>query len=437
MTTAFHRRSSPSLVHELLALMLASALFVPVRSETTTVLDSAKLEGRPVRTIIFAGKYRLRQVILRNEIDSRPGALFNWKRLSRDRRKIEGLGIFASTRADAAAAGDSVDIRFHLQEVWTLLPLASIGSTDGRLDWSIGLSERNLLGYYLQAAILYRRYENRNSGYLTLSWLRAFGEDIAVTVAMSRRREVEPLTFRAGSGDFDYLNKTLALGVGRRLHERLYASLSGGYSRENWSLLGAPAAGLPTTIDYPRYFVAGAVSIGRVYYEHFFYDGWDMGQDLAVINERPQGNWDKWRHVASFRLYRIFGFTNLAVRLQAQTSSADERVQPFAVSGDFNIRGYRSEIERGDHLLFGNIEWRQRVLDRKVLYVQTAMFIDGGFIWGRFRRASDAAHHPYWSVGGGLRGSIKQFLGRVGRLDLAFSPRDGDWSVYLATSQFF
>lgn len=85
----------------------------------------------------------------------------------------------------------------------------------------------------------------------------------------------------------------------------------------------------------------------------------------------------------------------------------------------------------------GNFETRWRTLDTRVLYGQFAAFVDYGSIWGRSRRLGDAIAAPYYSVGVGIRGSIKQFLGRIGRLDVALNPRDGSFSLYLSTSQFF
>ncbi len=101
------------------------------------------------------------------------------------------------------------------------------------------------------------------------------------------------------------------------------------------------------------------------------------------------------------------------------------------------MRGTPEKIERGDHALIGNFEARWRTLDTRVLYGQLVTFVDYGAIWGRGREISDAFADPYYTVGVGIRGSIKQFLGRVGRLDVALNPRDGSISLYLSTSQFF
>ncbi len=398
-----------------------------------------EIAGKPIRSIAFEGKFKLRRYILHRELTVAVGDSLDLESLDHDRRRIESFGIFSKVEPRLETDGDSVDVIFNLREVWTLLPLVAIGSTDEKLDWSLGVAERNLLGFYVQSAVLFRRYEGKNSGFFSITAPRAFGKDLSLSLALSDQREIEPLSTHGLRADYDYQHKAISAAVGRRLHEQIYSYISGGYDRENWTWRDQPVdrTHFPTTIDYPRYVVGTGVVLGRVYYDHYFYTGVDLSNDLALINERPAGRFEKWRYSISARGYQIVGPVNLAGRIAMRTSSADERVQPYSVSGEANVRGYSDKIERGDRLLTGNFEVRFEFWDRKLFYGQLAAFADYGAIWGRGRSASDAFAEPYWSIGAGLRGAIQQFLGRIGRLDVALNPRTGEVRYYLSTAQFF
>ncbi len=413
----------------------ASVCAQPVSGE---VSDTAGLSTKTIRHIDFTGKFKLRRYILYREIDSAPGQPLDLELLERDRRKIDGFGIFSRVDSYLIPDGDSVDIEFDLREVWTLLPMVAFGRTDGKLDWSVGVHERDFLGFYLQTVVLYRRFEGRNSGHITAIFPRFLGKDLAVGFALAQQREIDPLNFHGTRYEYDYLRKAVSGSLGHRLKERLYIQGYVGYDRENWQLISADTAGLAVnSIDYPRYSVGAGAVIGRVYFDRYFYDGDDVSIDVAAINELAQGRFSKWRLSVTGRKYIIQDAFNVAMRVRLQTSSADERIRPYAISGESNVRGTQEKVERGDHAIIGNLETRWRTLDTRVFYGQLVVFVDYGAIWGRGRKFNDAFAEPYYSVGAGIRGSIKQFLGRVGRIDIALNPRDGSVSLYLSTSQFF
>lgn len=401
-------------------------------------IDTTALETKTIRYVDFAGKFKLRRYILYREIDSKAGHPLNLALLERDRRKVDGFGIFSRVDTYVIPDGDSVDIEFDLREVWTLLPMVALGRTDGKLDWSVGVHERNLLGFYLQVVVLYRRYEERNSGHLSATFPRFLGKDIALGFTIAQQREIDPLQFHGVRYDYDYLRKAISFSLGHRLREKLYVQGYVGYDREHWQLLADDTLGLAVkTIDYPRYVVGAGAVVGRVYYDRYFYIGEDISSDLSLIKERDATNFNEWRYALTGRKFIIKEPFNFAFRARFLTSSGDERVQPYAISGESNVRGQREKEERGDHALIANFETRWRTLNTRIFYGQLVAFADYGSIWGRGKSAGDGLKDPYYSLGVGIRGSIKQFLGRVGRIDLALNPRDGTVAFYLATSQFF
>ncbi len=159
--------------------------------------DTVGMSAKTVRHIDFTGKFKLRRYILYREIDSKSGQPLDLEILERDRRKVDGFGIFSRVDTYLIPDGDSVDIEFELREVWTLLPLVALGRTDGKLDWSVGVHERNFLGFYLQTVVLYRRFEGRNSGHIAATFPRFLGKDLAVGFAVAQQREIDPLQFHS------------------------------------------------------------------------------------------------------------------------------------------------------------------------------------------------------------------------------------------------
>lgn len=434
VTAALKKIDSTSLLIACTAFLCAA----PATKAETGQDSLAQLAGKPIRKIEFEGKFRLKRFILEHEIDSRPGQQLDLELIERDTRKIDGLGIFSQVDTYVVPEGDSVDIRFELREVWTLLPLVSIGRTDGKLDWALGVHERDFFGYYTQLAFLYRRYEGKNSGSLFVNFPRFAGTDYSVGLGISERKEIDPLSYHGVLYDYDYLAKAVSASVGYRFSENVYAAVSGGYDRENWQLKSEDSLGvLVREVDNPRYYASSTIVLGRIYANHYFYYGHDLGFDVAAIHEQPDGRFNKWRWSVTARRYTIWGALNLALRARYQNSTKDERVSPYSISGEANVRGYADKIERGDAALTANAELRLAFWDRRLFYGQFAGFVDYGAIWGRAKSFGDAIADPRWSIGLGIRGAIRQFLGRIGRADFAYIPEDNEFAIYLSASQFF
>jgi outer membrane protein assembly factor BamA len=430
-----------------LFLTVLTLLSSPAKSELTLRQAGAgkSMQGLPIRSIQFRGDFKLRTYILHREIDSRVGQPYDSALVERDRKKIDGLGIFSEVEPVITDSNDSVNIDFELKEVWTLLPLLSISRTDDGFDWLVGASEKNLLGLYLRSAVFYRRFEGENSYGLSGSFPRAFGKDLALGWSVGESREVDRFATRDAetdslmAADYRYLNKYISLSGGIRLSEKVYASTFVSYNRENWTVKNGQTTppGLRKVYDFPRYSLGGGVTLGRVYYDDYFYEGADFGTALSLINEQPDGSFSKWRLGFVGRTYVLLGNFNLALRAVYQISSADERVMPYYISGSLNVRGFADKAERGDYFLGGNAEIRWRSFESRLFYTQLVAFTDVGSVWGRLHKFSDAISNPYFSVGCGVRLAIKRFLGNIGRADLAVNTKTGALEYYLSAYQFF
>jgi outer membrane protein assembly factor BamA len=446
LTMANHIRSR--LITTIIVLFSLVLLLLTLQTPTARADSStAVTEYRPpvVRSIEFEGDFKLKRFILQREIDSRVGESFDTLLVDRDRKKILSLGLFSEVIPEVKRSGDSVDVVFYLKEVWTLWPLIQVGRSDDSFDWMLGVREKNLLGYYVSSMVYYRRYESENSYGLSINLPRAFGKDLLLGFDLGDQRQVDPLGVvdeNSGeiiSADYRYLNRHLYARAGTRVHEKLYIRSFVGYNRENWTVKNDATRPkeLRPFYDYPRYSIGAAATLGRTYYNDYFYEGHDLTASITVIHEQPEGRFSKWRLNLLGRYYLIHGPFNFAFRSQLGTSSRDERVPPFYISGVSNVRGFVDKIERGDHLWTGNAEIRLKGLESSLFYTQIVAFADAGVIWGRYRPFSYAWDDPYVSVGGGIRVGLKSFLARIGRFDVAIDTRTGDLKYYLGANQFF
>ena len=400
--------------------------------------DIASSAGKVIRSIRYKGKFKLKASILNREIDSRPGQRLDSKRLERDRKKIDGLGVFSEVRPEITEDGDSVDIVFSLTEIWTLTPLLSAGKTDDSFDWMVGAHERDLAGYLCNVRGFYRRFEGEYSYVLDVILPRTLGRDFLVGFSAAYEGQKDLIIIDDVETTYRYRNRLFAVDLGFRASEKVYPSLFAGYSRENWSLVSPaePPALARRELDYPRYMFGAALNLGRVYSDHFYFEGAQLTSGWTLIRELPGNRFEKWRLQLTGRGFVVIYDINLCARLQYSTSSSDERVPPYALSGSSNVRGYRDKYDRGDHFLGCNLEARKKLIETKHWYSQAALFVDGASLWGRYRDASEALRNPYWSFGGGLRLALKRWP-RLGRADVIFNTSTRSWTYYLSSSQFF
>ncbi len=431
-----HQKGLRWLIFALLFLIATSL------SLAETLTQSAELAvdstGKIIRSISYQGKFKLKTSILSREIDSRSGEEFSGRRLERDRKKIDGLGIFSEVRPEVTVTGDSVDIVFNLKEVWTLTPFVSFGKTDDSFDWLVGIQERDLGGYLYGVRGAYRRFEGEDSYGFDIMLPRALGRDIFAGFGAAQEGQKELVLIDSIETTYRYLSKYIAANLGLRVSEKVYPGLFFGYSRENWLLVAPaqPSLRARREIDYPRYFLGTALSLGRVYYDHFYFEGMQLTSSATLVRELPGNHFNKWRLQFTGRGYMVRYDINFCGRLQYSTSSRDERMSPYALSGSYNVRGYHDNHDRGDRFLGCNVEARRKLIETRHWYSQAAIFVDAASLWGRYRGASEALRDPYWSFGAGLRLAFKRWP-RLGRADVIFNTTTRSWTYYLSSSQFF
>ncbi len=401
------------------------------------------VSAQEIASVSFDGKYRVREWILRNEIDLHEGDIFDPETWEFDRKRLASLGIFSEVSSDTSTSEAGMDIRYTLREVWTLIPLVNLNGEIDNINIDIGLTEKDFLGLYMETGFLYSHFENRNSFSMWLNWPRAFGTKYLFGIAGFNRRSREP----AESSDeiyryyYDVQRTGGSISLGKRLAERLVIGGNISYQNEHYEL--ETDSILPLTLPLKReqrsIRPSANMTLGRVYYDDFFYDGRDLfvRGDLIAF-DLDDYKFKYWMTSIQARNYiDIGGKWNVCNRIVLGISRIRNVLPTFAVSGFSNIRGTLDRVRRGNEIYYGNNELRFRAYQNRWLHSQLIAFVDFGSAWEKKKSVREIIETSLLTYGVGLRFGLVRFYKAIGRADIAFNTTDGSMTLYMSAGQFF
>lgn len=399
--------------------------------------------ARTVEEVRFTGDFKTQEWVLRNEIDLTEGSEFDLETWTLDRKRLATLSIFSKVESDTHHTSTGLIIEYRLDEVWTLIPLLNVGGEIDNLDIDIGILDKNFLGTYIEPGFIYSYFEDRSSYSWWLNMPRLLSRYYSVSLSFARKHSREPADRLGERYAFEYDRKrtVAATGVQRRFSEMFLAGLGFQYSRERYTLL--PDTLEPINLEPERDQVklkySAGVTFGRVYYDNFFFDG----QEIAVIGELFSYDRDDYRpkffnvymHASSFvSLNDRFNFCN---KFFFGTSKTAELLPLYAVSGHSNIRGEEDKVRRGSKIYFSNNEIRMRAIQNSWLHSQLAAFVDFGYAWDDKQSVKSLIEESYLTYGIGARLALVRFYNAIGRADVAFNTRTGEYTYYISAGQFF
>jgi hypothetical protein len=111
---------------------------------------------------------RTRPSTVRSQLLFAPGSRWSHARAHETARNLRGLDYLDPIRVEARPEGDSAVAVVETRDLWTMTPRFDIASADGRRVGSIGLSDRNVLGYGKSLSFFYNDDANgisRHIGY--------------------------------------------------------------------------------------------------------------------------------------------------------------------------------------------------------------------------------------------------------------------------------
>jgi outer membrane protein assembly factor BamA len=399
--------------------------------------------AQQVMNVVFSGKFRVKEGILLNEIDMKNGCPFSEEQWALDQKRLASLAIFSEILSDTVSTPGGIAVHYYLREVWTLIPRLDIGGEIDKIDIDVGLSDKDFLGLYLEPGILYSHFESRDSYRAWLSYPRAFGTRNSAGVSWSRTHTLEPADIRGEVYRYGYdVRRTTIRGVaGKRISERLMCVIGLSFQNECYRIkpYAVEPRTLPDSLRQKKIRLSGGVTLGRVYYNNFFFDGraLTMGGDLIALDRegyKPK-HWLLYLEASNYTDIRTIW--NICSRVFFGTSGTNEILPPYAITGLSNVRGAEDRIRRGDNVYFANGEVRLKVYQDKWFHGQLVVFVDVGDAWEDELSSREIADESYVTTGFGVRLGHRRFYNAIGRVDFAYNTNNSAWTVYISAGQFF
>lgn len=414
----------------MLLMLVLLCLSAAARQEQDLELNSnmsAELDWTEwrVRRVSCSGLVHADSIVILRELELQTGSGYSDALLQEDALAVKNTGLFARLviSVEADTSDESVDINYAVTERPRFLAYPIVSPTD-ELEWvyGFGLMNRNLggKGRRLDLEAEYGNHLNY-SLQLVEPWL--FGVRNPVSIYLNRRIADN------ATGDYERRSSEVVIGY-RHFFEK---ELSLGFLPW-WQevVIHDDNADKPYTVN-PR---------GRDTFGGFTLDLNHNTTDLYVYperggrshlmvsafglagNEQPAGT----RLWASRSRFRSLGKGRvLALNLAAEATAG--RIGDYYkhyLGGRSGVRSGQSGDWPGGSLLFGNLELRLPLIDRRVYFKKidialgAVLFADAGLVWEeRFHGDQLAAG----AVGLGLR-VFAPFID-VGRLDLAWSLERG------------
>ncbi len=399
--------------------------------------------AQQVTDVTFSGKFRIKERILRNEIDMKTGCQFSEEQWDLDQKRLASLAIFSEVLSDTVFTPGGIAVHYYLKEVWTLIPRLDIGGEIDNIDIDIGLSDKDFLGLYLEPGFLYTRFESRDSYRAWLSYPRAFGTRNSISLSFARTHTHEPADFRGEvyRYSYDVRRTTISCAAGKRFSEKLMCVIGLSFQNERYRIKPYAAAPrtLPDSLRQQKIRPSGRVTLGRVYYDNFFFDGRAlmMGGDLIALDwegYKPK----HWLFYLEARNYIDIKTTwNICNRVFFGTSRTNDILPPYAITGLSNVRGTEDRIRRGGNMYFANSEIRLKAYQDKWFHGQLVVFVDVGDAWEDKLNLKAIVDESYLTGGFGVRLGHRRFYNAIGRVDFAYNTNDSAWTIYISAGQFF
>jgi len=149
-----------------------------VRTITIQINDVFQDSDGAVFRAANALKVNTRESVVRQELRIKEGDLYDQFKIDESARFLRILPFFRAVNITPTFDGEFVDLLVRVQEQWTLLPQLSVGIGGGPNDsQTIGLIERNLLGFGKRLELVYGKDEGREKIEAVWDDLRVAGTD--------------------------------------------------------------------------------------------------------------------------------------------------------------------------------------------------------------------------------------------------------------------
>ncbi|MSQ82905.1 MAG: hypothetical protein EXR77_08315 [Myxococcales bacterium] len=421
-------------VHELASEATPSA---PAGDSTACALESAGPAAPPpaaftpvwpcrIDSVEISGLWRTADFIVLGELPWTEGQVVTLAQWELASARLWNTGLFSKVQATLVRRAGKTVALVALEERWTINLLFSFAVVAQRSQaspalrgasgpaangsstwWSVGLSDLNLGGRFIEAAATYEQFNAFTGGLAFIRAHRFLGRRMDATLLweyLARPRVGFADRRQRLRGELNQLAMDDHLRFGGRLDLQRDGIFDAGDTVPN-----LPASSATALLDV-------GVRYGRVDIVRVRQQGASLEVRAAVGRSEVAGqhlsHGQGWLQALAYVLVGVRG--NVAGRLQAGMQSAAPPQLQFFIGGLNEVRGVRDSYLRADRFVLANLEVRTVLYDAMWLAVVPAVFIDAAVANDAQRGATLLA-----STGGGVRLLVPRFVRTGLRVDVA------------------
>lgn len=329
----------------------------------------------------FLGTKRLNKHFLEKLIYSKKGALLDSIELKEDIRILDQLNGVSKAKFEVIRKEDNaVDVHFIITENITLIPNASIWTTDEVGSYRIGLYESNFLGKNNVIGGYYQ-YNGFHSYGFHFRSPQLFSPQHGIEVNLQRLISKEPIYFSTQSANYKYANTSVELIGNYRVDLKNEVRAGVSFLNEKYNYIeGTTSSEIPQSLSIDKRLLKLEYRFDNLEYDYYLVNGFksNLFVQLVVSGNKFQ---DKfvigWNDLLFYKKVGKEGNWTSRLRLGLSTNN-NSPFAPFSVDNNLNLRGVGYMIDRGTGSIVFNTEFRQTLFEKNWFVLQGNAFVDSG-----------------------------------------------------------
>ncbi len=376
--------------------------------------------SQEVVSIRYEGLEKTKRSYIDQFVTFKVGEKLDSSRVLMVRQQLVNLEMFSDVRYEIGAVDRGVEVTYHFQELYTLLPIFSFGGIEENFWIQAGASEANLGGQGNKLTTYYQYYD-RSSFAAHLTFDRIRQTRWGLNVNLIKWSTLEPLFFANQTVEYEYDNYTLGFDVIRHSSFRDRIEIGGAFFTEDYrKFTSGVFEGAPEKVSKRKILAKATFVWDRVNYFYFYLDG--IHNQLNIQSVQSLDNDPEFYIVFNDLkgFWRIAEKGNIATRLRLGLSTNEvSPFAPFVLDSYLNIRGVGNRVDRGTGAIILNAEYRHSFVDKQKVAVQGVLFSDSGSWRNPGGNFSDFTQKENLVIfaGGGFRFIHKKIYNAILRVD--------------------
>lgn len=396
-----------------------------------------------IDSIRFIGSKKMDKTFLYHQIKCHSGGVLDSNAIKKDITILNRLnGISNAQFTTIKNENSNYTIVYIIKENFSLIPIASVWTTDDVAAYRIGLYEYNLFGKNNTIGAFYQNNFFSSFGFNFAS-PQFFNSKFGLGFNFQNLATKEPIFFNNATATYKYTNTSAELFNNYQINFFNQITIGLTFFKEKYDYIsGFTDASVPTNWNQDKRLIKLQYEYNNLKYYYFLLDGLKVNtyfQYVLTKNNVQEKFAIAWTDFLFYK--RIGANTNWASRLRLGLATNNNTpFAPFAVDNNLNIRGVGNIIDRGTGIIVLNTEYRQTILQKNWFVLQGNAFLDSG-TWrnpgGNFSDFGDKTNVRIYP-GIGLRFIHKTIYNAVFRLDYGYGiTKNASNGIVFGIGQYF